>query len=125
MLYCRYQEDKDAVFDLQIAGFIYTIDLKKMEQYRKEDRNISRGIKRDLVKHVEVKGNAGLLLDNLNSQNEGRGSGLAATVRRTASPTPRHESHRQGLDISQLVAELNLTATHDSSDDDAEPESLV
>ena len=100
-----------------------------MEQYRKEDRNISRGIKRDLVKHVEVKGNAGLLLDNLNSQNEGRGSGLAATVRRTASPTPRHEprheSHRQGLDISQLVAELNLTATHDSSDDDAEPESLV
>ena len=137
--YTRYQEDPQAVFDLQIAGFLYTIDLENMEQYRKDDRNVSRAIKRDHIKHVEaVQGKAGIRLNNTpaNRTVEGEQTSDDAVNVSTSSnrtnhvrtqarrPTNSNANSNQPVDITQLVADMNLLDdTHNSSDD--EPESLV
>ena len=137
--YTRYQEDPQAVFDLQIAGFLYTIDLENMEQYRKDDRNVSRAIKRDHIKHVEaVQGKAGIRLNNTpaNRTVEGEQTSDDAVNVSTSSnrtnhvrtqarrPTNSNANSNQPVDITQLVADMNLLDdTHNASDD--EPESLV
>ena len=110
-----------------------------MEQYRKDDRNVSRAIKRDHIKHVEaVQGKAGIRLNNTpaNRTVEGEQTSDDAVNVSTSSnhtnqvrtqarrPTNSNANSNQPVDITQLVADMNLLDdTHNSSDD--EPESLV
>lgn len=155
LYFVRYSEDAKAVFDIQIAGYLYTIDFENMEQYRKNDRNVSRAMKRDHIKHVdEVRGKAGIRLNSSPSNRTVEGGSTTETVstnysrqrssdilspsqagnqtessrsrsgRHSQTVDPRAASHPTPVDISQLVADMNLLDRPLNSSDD-EPESLV
>ena len=102
--HCRYQEDDKDIFDIQIAGYLYTIDFTSMEQYRKGDRGYRRAIKRDLVKHVSnVKGRAGIqttTLSNLSRTVEGDSTPYEAPITTTnASPVLRSSRPETGSPV--------------------------
>lgn len=123
-----------------------------MEQHRKDDRSVSRAIKRDHIKHVEqVQGKAGLRLNNTPSDRTVEGSHTSeeaptshVRTRRT-SPTESRSLNRTDdsetrsagrtdtsdtrrsptqVDIAQLVADMKLLDKQQDSSDD-EPESFV
>jgi len=106
-----------------------------MKQYRKDDSNVSRAIKRDYMKHVtEVQGKAGLRLNRNTNSLASRTVEGSTSAQDTATnsniPTNslltteqgnvlRHRTSRQAsdtVDLSQLVADININRDTDSDD---------
>lgn len=135
VLFYRYQEDDKDIFDIQIAGYLYTIDLSCMEQYRKGDRGFSRAIKRDLVKHVSgVKGTAGIqttTLSNLPRTVEGDSTPPAAPTTTNTSATQRDSRYQQtspatrhsgrATNTSNTELRLSDSTIHNSSGSSSSP----
>lgn len=94
-----------------------------MEQYRKDDRGVSRSIKRDLIKYVDgVKGTAGIQLNTIDGLTRTVEGG--STADECPNPTPSNDSRRnnptrhtnqQGSDSSAAHSGRTASAGDSSS----------
>ena len=78
----RAWEANKKTFEVLIAGFVYVIDLEKMEQVRRNDRSRKRRICRNPDDDVVRKGVAGIMTDSGR-----RPSGDSLLQRRTSQDT--------------------------------------
>lgn len=84
-----------------------------MEQYRKDDRNVSRAIKRDCIKHVsEVQGKAGIRVSNASANRTVEGGSTTPPTSNAAIASTPHQT--------ETWSEKNYVAT---SQNDSAPDS--
>ncbi|GAB1610765.1 E3 ubiquitin-protein ligase rnf146-like [Argonauta hians] len=135
----RYQTSQN-VFDLLIAGYVYTIDFEKNIQYRQDNPMKRRQIKRDFVDIPEKKGIAGIKLNHSTTPaTQGRpgplGGEIPAVARRldpssacddavVMSPrapnntpqspanSPLHSTFSSQQDLSSHLENLQLSSSH-------------
>ena len=97
----NHHKKGDKVFELLIAGFLYTIDLETMVQYRRNDPNRRRRIQRETnAQDLPKKGIAGLRIPMSQNSSEALDSNLG-TDSQAASSAPLPDLQNLSINDSQ------------------------